>query len=212
VAPGSGADLRRGRASGAEAPIEIEVRDGLGLSGIESGPLVDVEGVVGVEGEPGRRIAPFLPSIPGIHCTRFAPCGAQVHRNDDRRHGQQRNAQCEGHRTNSRIHAAIIGSNTLRSSSPSNGCIRPVPPRETLRPAFSAGITHSNLEIPLSIDVFIDCANGGLGENVIGSGTLHMVTQTVLTSSGNIVFTSHAQAQGSMRSAPSRAMSIASVV
>jgi hypothetical protein len=60
--------------------------------------------------------------------------------------------------------------------------------------------------------VFIDCANGGLGENVIGSGTLHMVTQTVLTSSGNIVFTSHAQAQGSMRSAPSRAMSIASVV
>jgi len=43
----------RGSASGAVALIEVEVRDGLGLGGIEAGRLVNVEAVVGVEGEVG---------------------------------------------------------------------------------------------------------------------------------------------------------------
>jgi len=41
----------RGAASGAVALNEVEVRDGLRLGGIEGGRLVDVEAVVGVEGE-----------------------------------------------------------------------------------------------------------------------------------------------------------------
>ena len=44
-------DCGRGSASGAAALIEVEIRDGLGPGGIEGGRLVEVEAVVGVEGE-----------------------------------------------------------------------------------------------------------------------------------------------------------------
>ena len=51
VALGRCGSDQRGSVSGAAALIEVAVRAGLGLGGIEGGCLVDVEAVLGVEGE-----------------------------------------------------------------------------------------------------------------------------------------------------------------
>ncbi len=60
-------------------------------------------------------------------------------------------------------------------------------------PAY-AGVT-TNIDVPTDFQSFVDCANGGAGEDVRITGTLHVVIQA--TVNGNHVSTkAHFQSQG----------------
>ena len=68
-----------------------------------------------------------------------------------------------------------------------------------LLPNFaSAGATATttNLEVPLALTVFVPCANGGAGENVDISGTLHILLHFTLSDNGRVTLKEHFQPQG----------------
>lgn len=69
----------------------------------------------------------------------------------------------------------------------------PLGPGE-LSPA-AASVFTDNIRIPTDLFVFVSCADGGAGEEVLLSGNLHIVTH--LTINGNrFVFKEHFQPQG----------------
>jgi hypothetical protein len=69
----------------------------------------------------------------------------------------------------------------------------PLGPAELLPAA--AEVFTDNIRIPIDLLVFVPCANGGAGEDVLLSGNLHIVTH--LTINGNrFVFKDHFQPQG----------------
>ena len=59
------------------------------------------------------------------------------------------------------------------------------PAPEGLRPNFAAAIAFTTNEfIPIEIIAFVPCANGGAGEDVQLSGTLHIVDHVTLSENG----------------------------
>lgn len=64
------------------------------------------------------------------------------------------------------------------------------------RPALSASVATSNLVVPFQLVAFVDCANGGAGEEVAISGDLHVLTHTTVLESGKVTAKSHFQPQG----------------
>jgi len=64
-----------------------------------------------------------------------------------------------------------------------------------LRATLSAAVTNSNIEVPFSSTVLVTCANGGSGELVDITGTLHVVAHTVVAPNGNVSFFAHNQLQ-----------------
>jgi len=63
-------------------------------------------------------------------------------------------------------------------------------------PLVSATTTVTNEFTPYSSLQFVPCANGGAGEDVLLEGTLHSVTRTTESASGNFSFTVHENPQG----------------
>lgn len=59
------------------------------------------------------------------------------------------------------------------------------PPPATLKVQARAATFNSNEKIPIAISIFIDCANGGAGEEVVLSGNLHVLNTFVINN--NIV-------------------------
>lgn len=55
----------------------------------------------------------------------------------------------------------------------------------TLTPAAASADVTSNVRSPLSMSVFVPCANGGRGETVVLSGDLHTLTRVIVN--GNSV-------------------------
>jgi hypothetical protein len=53
-----------------------------------------------------------------------------------------------------------------------------------------------NQKIPVEIGVFIDCANGGAGDFVVLTGSLHVLLQGTLDGSGGLHLKTHFQPQG----------------
>ncbi|MGH7548385.1 MAG: hypothetical protein ACREMM_09435 [Gemmatimonadales bacterium] len=70
------------------------------------------------------------------------------------------------------------------------------PPPVPGTPSFSAVTTTDNFTIPISLFVFVPCANGGLGELINVSGPLHVLLHTTISESGNIHMKFHFQPQG----------------
>ena len=64
-----------------------------------------------------------------------------------------------------------------------------------LRATLSANVTNSNIQIPFASSPFVSCANGGTGEFVDITGTLHVVAHTTVAPNGNISFFAHSQLQ-----------------
>jgi hypothetical protein len=62
--------------------------------------------------------------------------------------------------------------------------------------ANSASTITTNDQVPFSFTVFVPCANGGAGEDVFVSGTLHVLTHQTISSSGNVQVKVHFQPQG----------------
>src|SRR3989442_10493065 len=63
--------------------------------------------------------------------------------------------------------------------------------------ASAGAITSTtNLEVPLAISVLVPCANGGAGEVVDVSGTLHVLLHFTLSDSGRVTLKEHFQPQG----------------
>jgi hypothetical protein len=60
---------------------------------------------------------------------------------------------------------------------------------------FSASTSTDNVVIPLDLVVYVSCANGGQGEFVQLSGSLHIIFHLTISSSGNVVFKDHFQPQ-----------------
>jgi len=67
-----------------------------------------------------------------------------------------------------------------------------------LPPAASASAitTTTNLQVPLNLTVLVPCANGGAGEMVDISGTLHVLLHFTMSNSGRITLKEHFQPQG----------------
>ncbi len=63
-------------------------------------------------------------------------------------------------------------------------------------PGFSASTSTDNFFIPLDIQVFVPCANGGQGEFVQLSGSLHILYHLTISASGIVSFKDHFQPQG----------------
>lgn len=63
-------------------------------------------------------------------------------------------------------------------------------------PRFSATPSTTNEVVPFAIDVFVPCANGGVGEVVSASGRLHFLFVIVFNGAGGATFKSHSQPQG----------------
>lgn len=80
------------------------------------------------------------------------------------------------------------------------GCQRdvmePVPAAE-LAPAFAAvaGGVETNVVVPLDLSTFIPCANGGSGEVVTLTGTLHVLYNVTTDNQGGVHVKSHFQPQ-----------------
>ena len=53
-----------------------------------------------------------------------------------------------------------------------------------------------NLRLPIAIEVFVPCANGGAGETVSLAGTLHEVFHVTIDANGDAHFKIHDQPQG----------------
>jgi len=62
-------------------------------------------------------------------------------------------------------------------------------------PSLAAVSITDNLSVPLSLTVFIPCANGGSGEDVTLTGTLHILVHLTINS-GHFTFYEHFQPQG----------------
>jgi hypothetical protein len=62
--------------------------------------------------------------------------------------------------------------------------------------AASATNVILNDQVPFNRTVFVSCANGGTGELVVISGTLHVLIHETISSSGNDHFKVHFQPQG----------------
>jgi len=60
----------------------------------------------------------------------------------------------------------------------------------------SAITTTTNLQIPLNLTVLVPCANGGAGEMVDISGTLHVLLHFTMSNSGRVTLKEHFQPQG----------------
>jgi hypothetical protein len=60
---------------------------------------------------------------------------------------------------------------------------------------LAAATSTTSEKFPFQIDVFVQCANGGAGEDISLSGTLHVVNSLTVSNTGNIVFKSQAQPQ-----------------
>jgi hypothetical protein len=58
---------------------------------------------------------------------------------------------------------------------------------------FSASTSTDNIVIPLDFVVFVSCANGGQGEFVQLSGSLHILYHLTISSSGIVSFKDHFQ-------------------
>jgi len=70
----------------------------------------------------------------------------------------------------------------------------PVAPEEgaTTQPGFRASqFTDPNDFFPISFPVFVPCAAGGLGEDVLLTGRLHQVFHVTVSNSENLVSTVH---------------------
>lgn len=63
-------------------------------------------------------------------------------------------------------------------------------------PSLAATTTTTNEFIPVAIGVFIPCANGGAGENVVLTGELHILSHVTISNSGNVSLKIHFQPQG----------------
>jgi hypothetical protein len=60
----------------------------------------------------------------------------------------------------------------------------------------SATTTTTNMQIPITLIVFVPCANDGAGELIEVSGDLHALFHTTISSSGNFSTKFHFQPQG----------------
>ena len=60
----------------------------------------------------------------------------------------------------------------------------------------AAGVLTDNQIIPIDLLVNIPCANGGLGEDVLLSGTLHVLTHVTISNAGTLTIKTHFQPQG----------------
>lgn len=69
----------------------------------------------------------------------------------------------------------------------------PTAPR-TLNPARATTITE-NYRVPFEIPVFVSCANGGTGEDVLISGSLHVILHRMINTN-RFVLKTQSQAQG----------------
>ena len=67
-----------------------------------------------------------------------------------------------------------------------------------LPPAVSAEAIHTttNLQVPLDQTVFVSCANGGAGETVELTGSLHILIVVIMSDSGRVTIKEHFQPQG----------------
>ena len=63
-------------------------------------------------------------------------------------------------------------------------------------PLVSATTTITNERVPFFTVEFVSCANGGAGEDVVFEGTLHTLTRTTESTSGNFSVTIHENPQG----------------
>ena len=64
-----------------------------------------------------------------------------------------------------------------------------------LLPAFSATTTRTNLRDPFAANVFVPCANNGVGEIVSLTGTLHILLHVTVDETGGVHVKSHFQPQ-----------------
>jgi hypothetical protein len=60
----------------------------------------------------------------------------------------------------------------------------------------SATTTNSNVQVPITLVVFVPCANGGVGELIQVEGDLHVLFETTISSSGNLHSKFHFQPMG----------------
>jgi hypothetical protein len=77
----------------------------------------------------------------------------------------------------------------------------PASPRARLaatndRPHLAAAATTTSDVFPITLDLFVPCANGGAGELVVVSGNLHQVLTSVDNGNGGLLLRSHFQPQG----------------
>jgi hypothetical protein len=74
------------------------------------------------------------------------------------------------------------------------------PPTDTAAPGTGPNLAAlamtDNQIIPTDLLVDIPCANGGLGEDVLLSGALHVLTHITFSSAGNVTVKTHFQPQG----------------
>ncbi len=61
-------------------------------------------------------------------------------------------------------------------------------------PVYAEVVT--NVSVPVTIGVFVPCANGGAGEGVLLSGNLHILARVTVSESGNASIGIHFQPQG----------------
>jgi len=61
-------------------------------------------------------------------------------------------------------------------------------------PAYAAVVTNSS--VPITLDVFVPCANGGAGEMIEVSGFLHILSSTTVDKAGGIHVSEQFNPQG----------------
>ena len=94
-----------------------------------------------------------------------------------------------------RFYLAILSVAVLAACGDSGQPLAPSTEAPTA-PLVSATTTITNERVPFSTVEFVSCANGGAGEEVVFEGTLHTLTRTTETSSGNFSITIHENPQG----------------
>ena len=72
----------------------------------------------------------------------------------------------------------------------------PVDPTASAVVRLGATTVTTNDQVPFNSSVFVPCANGGAGEVVVLSGTLHLLSHQTVSNSGNFHVKFHAQPQG----------------
>jgi hypothetical protein len=70
------------------------------------------------------------------------------------------------------------------------------PTSEVAGPSQAAVALTDNTIVPIDLLVNIPCANGGAGEDVLLSGTLHILTHITLSSGGTLLIKTQFQPQG----------------
>jgi hypothetical protein len=91
-----------------------------------------------------------------------------------------------------RFYLAVLSVAVLAACSDSGQLL--APPTEARVDAAVTTVTNERL--PFSQTTFVPCANEGLGEDVLLEGSIHEVTRSTETGSGNISFTIHLNPQG----------------